>query len=132
MSQGDYIKYKRVGHVLNEPAKLNSTLGSREYTQFKEYSLENTIQSEVRRYDKWINPATTRIIFDMELRNRENCPEIQFCTNTNTRANRVLNMAFGSNYTPKPSRPIALKTVKDQHPEKVGILNHPNCKCLDD
>ena len=39
------------------------------------------------------------------------------------------NKIFGMRYQPKPSRPIALKTIKQRNPEKVGIQNNINCKC---
>lgn len=130
MSQSDYIQYRKTANVLKEAHKLEPVLSSQQYTTFKSYSLENTIQSDHSVYYKMIDPSMV-FVYDMPLNNVYHCPTIGYCIGTENRPNRVLNMEFGMKYTPKPMRPIALKTVKINNPEKVSILSHPNCRCLD-
>jgi len=131
MSQSDYIQYRKTSHVLKEAGKLQPVLSSQQYTSFKSYSLENTIQSYRSVYYKMLDDSLV-VVYDIPLNNVASCPNINYCQNTNTRPNRVLNMVFGTKYTPKPSRPLDMKYIKTNHPEKVSILSHPNCRCMDE
>ena len=45
MSQSDYIRHKRISNELLQQTKLSPVLSARQYTDYKEYSLENTIYS---------------------------------------------------------------------------------------
>lgn len=131
MSQSDYIHYRKTAHILKEANKLQPVLSSQQYTTFKSYSLENTIQSYNPVYYKIADPSAV-VVYEMTLNNVYDCPNVDYCVNTDTRPNRVLNMVYGTTYSPKPSRPIALKTVKINNPEKVSISSHPNCICVND
>lgn len=131
MSQSDYIQYRKTANVLKETHKLSPVLSSQQYTTFKSYSLENTIQSEHSVYYKTIDPSSV-VVYEMTLNNVYNCPNVDYCIDTNARPNRVLNMTFGTKYTPRPARPIPLKTIKYTQPEKVSIASHPNCKCINE
>jgi hypothetical protein len=129
MSQSDYIQYRKTANRLKEVNKLAPVLSSQDYTLFKSYSLENSIVSQHTVYYKSFD-ETTRFVFDMPMNNVSECPVVEYCENTNTRANRVLNMWDGTKYTPQPLRPIALKTIKVNNPEKVDIRSHRNCQCI--
>ena len=97
MSHSDYIKYKRVATQLKID-KLSPVLSNEQYTDFKQYSIENTITNTVTLFNKLLQP-NTNIIFNMQ-KNISRCPTFPVCINTNTRANRV---AMGQIYfTPKP------------------------------
>ena len=137
MSQSDYIRHKRLSKILNNVSELKPILNSQDYTDFKEYSLENTIKSAKNVYYKYI-PPEAQYVYGMEIRNSAGCSDMSFCINTHLRENRATidgstviykNPVGGMNYQPKPMRPIALKTVKINHPEKVSIQNNVNCKC---
>jgi hypothetical protein len=137
MSQSDYIRYKKLSAELKEVSKLSPVLDSQKYTAYKEYSLENTITSVKNVYYRFI-PEGTQFVYDIIRNNAGNCPNMEFCTDTNLRLNRIrvngegftyLNPANGLNYEPKPMRPLALKTIKYTNPEKVGIQSNMKCKC---
>jgi hypothetical protein len=134
MSQSDYIRHKKLSAELKEISKLSKVLESQKYTAYKEYSLENTIYSVKDVYYKFI-PEGTQFVYEMIRNNANNCSDMSFCSLTDLRANRVngngdyLNPVFGQMYEPKPMRPLALKTIKTNNPEKVSIQNHIKCKC---
>lgn len=134
MSQSDYIRHKKLSTELKEISKLSKVLESQKYTAYKEYSLENTIPSVKDVYYRFI-PDGTQFVYEMIRNNASNCSDMEFCINTDLRDNRVnadgeyLNPVFGKMYEPKPMRPLALKTVKINNPEKVSIQNHIKCKC---
>ena len=115
MSQSDYIKYKRVATQLKID-KLSPVLSNVEYTDFKQYSIENTITNTDTLFNELL-PPNTNIIFNMQ-KNISNCPTFLVCINTNSRGHRV---PMGNSYfTPRPV-PTYVK-----HPtyEKTG------CKCI--
>jgi hypothetical protein len=113
---------------LKEVEKLNNVMNSQQYSGYKEYSIATKVVSKKDVYYKYI-PTGTQFLYDMEIRDASNCINMPFCRNTDTRENRVPNVIDGTNYQPKPSRPIALKKIKMTTPEKVNIMNNINCKC---
>jgi hypothetical protein len=126
MSQSDYIQYKRVARELQEIQKLPAVLNSRSYTTYKEFTVENNVPYSKYEYYK-ILPATTKKVFGMEKPNASNCPVFAVDGGTDARSNRVAlsNVLF----TPKPSRPIALKTVKLLSPDTISLQNSARCVC---
>ncbi len=127
MSQSDYIRHKKLSVELKEISKLAKVLESQKYTAYKEYSLENTIPSVKQVYYRFI-PEGTQFVYEMIRNNASNCSDMQFCSNTDSRANRTADSVYPL-FDPKPMRPLALKTIKTNNPEKVSIQNHIKCKC---
>ncbi len=128
MSQSDYIRHKKLARVMKDTTELSPVLASQEYTAYKEYSLETTVQNHKELYYRFL-PEGTQFVFGMIVKNAPNCITYPFCRNTDTRNNRVLNSEDGIYYQPKPMRPIPLKIIKHTHPEKVSIQSNPNCQC---
>ena len=87
MSQSDYIKYKRVSTELKKLSELPSVMEARQYTDFKEFSLENTITNDKTQYNK-LFPENSINVFGMEKLYAANCATFALCHNTNSRANR--------------------------------------------
>jgi len=88
MSQSDYIQFKKTAIVLKNdelPAVLNPT----DYTSFESYNLETTVQNTKNTYSRLVLSGNKQI-FDME-KKVSGCATFPLCTNTNLRANRVLN-----------------------------------------
>jgi hypothetical protein len=102
MSQSDYIRYKKTGTLLKQQSKLPAVLEPDDLTEFKEYSLENTIFNTKIRYNQLI-PANKVIVYGME-RLPTSCPTFAVCSNTNARTNRVL--SGGRLYATTPARPV--------------------------
>jgi len=102
MSQSDYIKYLRVSNqiLLDSSKNQMPVLNSKDYLEYKEYVLENTIKNSNIIYNL-LTPSGEQIIFDME-RRTNNCPTMPFCTKTNTRLNRkpLSNVYFTPTYQP--------------------------------
>jgi hypothetical protein len=128
MSQSDYIRHKKLARVMKDTTELSPVLASQEYTAYKEYSLETTIQNHKELYYRF-TPEGTQSIFGMYINNAPNCITYPFCRGTDSRNNRVLNSENGVYYQPKPMRPIPLKTIKQTQPEKVSIQNNVHCQC---
>lgn len=108
MSQSDYIKYKRVSQELKAINKLAPVLDPNDYVDYKEYSLENSIQNTKLQYNQLI-PSGKKIIFNMEKSNTTTCPVFTICKNTNARTNRK--PLLGSQFMPKPLRPLTQKQL---------------------
>jgi len=87
MSQSDYIKYKRVATELKNTKEVLPVFESQDYTEYKEFSLENNITNTKTLYNQLIPPGK-KIIFDME-KTTNSCPTFIICQNTNQRPNRV-------------------------------------------
>ena len=89
MSQSDYLQRKKLGTLLvpGNQSKMQKTLGSTDYTLFKQYSLENTIVNTSNTYNQMTRPNTSTI-FDMEVSMSDQCPTFETCRNTQDRANR--------------------------------------------
>jgi hypothetical protein len=128
MSQSDYIKYKRVATQLKLD-KLNSVLSNIQYTDFKQYSIENTIINTDTLFNELLVP-NTNIIFNMQ-KNITSCPTFPICINTHTRSYRL---PMGEIYfTPKPV-PLYIKHPSYEKTPCNCLLNskHTNenlCKC---
>jgi hypothetical protein len=103
MSQSDYIKFKKTAtklsvdnrSVLNkEPAVFSA----RDYTDFKQFNIENTIIDTSPTYN-YIVPSGHQMIFKID-KVVSSCPTFLTCTKTNTRPNRVpMSAAY---FTPVP------------------------------
>jgi hypothetical protein len=91
MSQSDYIQHKRLSVMVKDLANQQPVLDSEDYTQFKQYTLENTITTSKPTLNQLTQPNYQKI-FGME-KKVSSCPNTQFnvCKNTNQRSNRVLN-----------------------------------------
>ena len=102
MSQSDYIKHLRVSNQISVNSSENQlpVFTSKDYLEYKEYVLENTIQNTNIIYNL-LTPIGEQIIFDME-RRTSNCPSMSFCKNTNTRLNRKPLLNVYSTPTPQP------------------------------
>lgn len=128
MSQGDYIRYKRISTELTNESSFPPVLTEQDYINYKQYSIENTIVST--KPDYRIPSFGTQIIFDMN-KKVNFCPPFITCTNTNMRPNRVpMSTVY---FTPQ----YVTKYVKHPTYEKTGcdcIQNSVNtdkniCKC---
>lgn len=94
MSQSDYLKFKKTGTILKEnPTSLPGVLHSDDYTLFKEYRLQTTIENSKPTYNKLALP-NKKVIFDMELDASGSCPTFLLCSDTNTRSNRKPTLAY--------------------------------------
>jgi len=131
MSQSDYIKYKKVNTVLQLDASSNflPVLNSQDYSDYKEFVLENTIANSKTIYRR-ITPSTTQVVLNMEKNkslvqnmgtSKTNCPSFLMCNNTNTRPYRV-NMS-DVYFTPTP-QPLSWMQTKNSSWKKTG------CKCI--
>jgi len=115
MSQSDYIKYKRVATQLKID-KLSPVLSNEQYTDFKQYTIENTVINTDTLFNELL-PQNTNIIFNMQ-KNISHCPTFPVCINTNARSYRV---PMGKIYfTPRP----VVTYVKHPVYEKTG------CNCI--
>jgi hypothetical protein len=103
MSQGDYIRRKRVANQLKTQKKLSPVLNAGEYIDYKEFSLENTVVSTKTNYNNLV-PSNVSVIFDMHTTSVSTCPQFILCSGTNQRPNRVLRSLA-------PSAPLALKPI---------------------
>jgi len=132
MSQSDYIKYKKVSTVLSVDNrstrnKLQPVLNSQEYSDYKEYVLENTILNSKTVYRRVV-PSTLQVVLDMEKKKSvvqnmgtslSNCPSFLLCKSTNLRKNRV--PLLGSRFTPQP---LNWQQTKNASWKKTG------CNCI--
>jgi len=121
MSQGDYIRYKRVSQELKRQSKLPYVFDSGSYTNYKEYSVENTVVNDLTRYDRVI-PTTTRVVFGMERPRATACPGFEVCRNTNQRGNRTLNVYTQLQKTPP----------NNEKQKKFGqlVFENAHCRCV--
>ena len=120
MSQSDYLKYKRISTTLRIDG--NDTLPvfeSQQYLNYKQYSLENTINNSSILYNR-ITPANTIVVFDMD-KKTTSCPGFITCRDTQSRPNRVpMSTVY---FTPKPL-PLNVNDTK--------LIINPitKCKCV--
>ena len=104
-SQSDLIKYNKISTQLLEIKKLDSVLSSKDYIDFKQYTLESKITNQKPILNQ-LTLSGNILIFGME-KNVSKCKSIvdfSMC-NTNTRGNRVL-------------RTMNIPNPINQHPEK--------------
>jgi hypothetical protein len=121
MSQSDYLKYKRVSTQLRVDTnnKQPPVFESKNYLDFVEYNLENTITNKKVIYNM-LTPSGEQIVFNME-KKVSNCPSFIGCKNTNARTNRMpMSSVY---YTPTP-QPLNWQQMKNKSDQKNG------CKCI--
>ena len=88
MSQSDYIRYKRVALELkNQAENLAPVIGSGQYTNYKAFTLGNTIYSSKPDYTK-LQPSSSVNVFGMQINSPSTCSVFKLCTGTNSRVNR--------------------------------------------
>ena len=147
MSQGDYIKRKQISHKLvgdgstngsikgNGLLDYNSVLNAKDYTDFKKYSLESSIQSSTATLNDLVIPNQTKI-FDMVM-DVSNCPSFIICNDTDKRANRQPLKGFQSTCEPvmkAPGRSVpvvwddATKKLKYKYAEPS--FKNRSCNCV--
>ena len=128
MSQSDYSKFKKTATILKElPTALPPVLNSKEYTSFKQYNLETTIENTKPTYNK-LKLANKTTIFGMEL-DVANCTEFKLCNDTNTRPNRKLLLSYQSQCFPVVKAPgLSVPKSFDKSKENLDCdcLNHVN------
>lgn len=131
MSQSDYIKYKKVTTVLSVDMSNNFSpvLDSQNYSDYKEYVLENTVANSKIVYRR-IVPSTVHVVLDMEKTKSKvqnmgtsttDCPSFLLCKNTNQRPYRVpMSTTY---FTPIP-QPLNWQQTKNASLKKTA------CKCI--
>jgi hypothetical protein len=129
MSQSDYIRHKRISNELIDQSKLSPVLNARQYTDYKEYSLENTIYSSTISYNKII-PANTPVVFDIQYNNANTCPHfVLYCGATDTvhnpRPNRV--PLSGPLVRPLSMKPLLGKYDPIRKKSDMTKLNYCSC-----
>uniref|UniRef100_A0A6C0JNJ3 Uncharacterized protein n=1 Tax=viral metagenome TaxID=1070528 RepID=A0A6C0JNJ3_9ZZZZ len=133
MSQSDYIKYKKINTVLSVDASTNflPVLNSQEYSDYKEFVLENTIQNSKTIFGR-ITPSISQVVLGMDKKKTlvqnmgttlTNCPSFLLCNNTNKRLNRVPLSTVYSNPTPQPLNWMQTKNASWQKSACKCILN---------
>ena len=102
MSQSDYIRYKRVAVELKNQAKnLPPVINAGQYTNYKAFTLENTIISSKVEYSK-LKPTSSVNIFGIQINNPSTCSTFTLCKGTNSRVNRKPLLGTQSDPTPLP------------------------------
>lgn len=126
MSQSDYIKHKRISFELEDQRKLPPVMNAQKYTEYKEYSLENSIYSNTINYDKII-PVNTPVVFGIQYNSAkiQNCPQFTLCSSTNTRLNRK--PLTGSLWKPSSQPPILGKHDPIRKKSDIRKLNYCSC-----
>jgi len=130
-SQSDYIKYKKLNHVISVDASSNflPVLNSQDYSDYKEFVLENTVSNSKTIYRR-ITPSTSQVVLNMDktkslVQNMgtsiTTCPSFLMCNGTNKRPYRV-NMS-DVYFTPTP-QPLSWQQTKNASWKKTG------CKCI--
>jgi len=129
MSQSDYIKYKKITTKLaiDKTNDLPPVLNSQDYSDYKEYVLENTITNS-KIINRRLIPSTTQVVLDMDKNKAlvqnmgtslSNCPNFLLCNNTNLRSNRVPLSNVFSNPTPQPLNWDQKKSNLDKNISKL-------------
>lgn len=100
MSQSDYLQRKKLGLELktSNQIKFPNSIQSHDYTLYKQYTLENTIQNTSKLYNQLLQDGRLKI-FNMEIL-PSNCPSYVICINTETRPYR-------KDTNPAPMNPYA-------------------------
>ena len=86
MSQSDYLKHKRIATEL-KINELTPVLNSGDYTNYKQFSIENSIVNTKLQYEE-IVPTGYKKIFGI-VKKVSSCPTFITCTGTHARSNRV-------------------------------------------
>ena len=126
MSQSDLLKHKRIGTIL-AMNKLDAIFTNQDYIDFKQYTVENTIENTTTLSNQLV-PSGYNIIFGIE-KKISSCPSFIVCIGTDQRPNRV---PMGEYYfTPRP----VPKYVKQRTNAKTACSCLPNsvnnniCSC---
>ena len=85
MSQSDYIKHKKISNII--PSQIPNVLQNKDYLDYKQYYLVNTIENTKETYNI-VNIPNTNNIFGMNLR-VNNCENKLPCQN-----DRISNKAY--------------------------------------
>jgi hypothetical protein len=131
MSQSDYIKYKNITTRLSVDTntKTPPVLNSQDYSDYKEYVLENTVQNSKTIYRR-ITPTNSQVVLNMDKNlslvqnigtSTSNCPSFLLCNNTNSRTNRIPLSTVYCKPTPKP--------LNWQQKKNASYLKTA-CKCI--
>jgi len=108
MSQSDYTRYKRVQTEI-QGKKLAPILTSQDFTNYKQFSYENTIINTKPIFHQ-LTPSGETIIFDIQRKTylTTDCSfSFPICQTCNQRTNRVLN----KNVTTQSGLPIIYTPV---------------------
>jgi hypothetical protein len=133
MSQSDYIQLKKNITTLKSLNEFQPVLDPETYTDFAAYNLETTVSNTKNAYSRLL-PTGKKYIFNIE-KKVSTCPTFTLCTNTNTRANRVLNTAqkiVFLNGTTLPYKPApTFKLNKNYIPKTCTFTNgYITRKCI--
>jgi hypothetical protein len=127
MSQGDYLKRKKISYKLKSFDDSKPVLDANDYTEYKEYALQNSITNTNTIFRRLVD-SNNKMIFDIEYKTNS-CPSFAICNDTNNRSNRVPLLGV---YFENISN---LKYTKHPTWEKTGCKCIPNrsysnaCKC---
>lgn len=133
MSQGDYIRHKKLINSLAQQTSFSQVLQAQPYTDFKQYSISKNIINAKTTFNL-LTPTSTQIMFDMPLNKMTNCPEFIVCSGTDERPYRTASAGFVmDNGLPVMSN-IASETETDSTEGKCTLDrsctddNSPCCK----
>ena len=90
MSQSDYIQNKKQTRILEKPKDLDSILSSHIYTHLKGYNITMN-NSNTLITPNQLKLSSKQNVFGMPI-TPVTCTDYPFCTNTNERSNRILNI----------------------------------------
>lgn len=122
MSQGDYLKHKKNANILKAQSTLPSVLKSTDYTQFKLFTLANTIVDSSPTYNI-LKVPDRQMVFDMLLDASASCPEFILCRDTQNRPNRKLIDGEQSTCFPVIKPPgMSVPTYYKKRPENVKCI----------
>jgi hypothetical protein len=97
--------------VLKNQKELNPVLDSANYTLYKKYNIANTVKNSLLLYEQLPVEGITNI-FNIHLKNIDNCPVFVDCINTNERENRKpLSSVY---FTPRPVMKYVKQSVNTQ------------------
>jgi len=126
MSQSDHIRYKRLQTEI-QGKHIAPILTSQDYTNYKQFSYENTIINTKPMFHQ-LTPSGETIVFDMERKTylTTDCSfSYPICQKCNQRANRVLN----KNVTTYSGAPILYpSTIFNKTDTKNDYLNICACR----
>ena len=88
MSQSDYIQRKKIANELKYQSKFTPVLSTKDYIEFKQFTIANTILNTSSRQNQLV-PSDTQIVFNTEFPNAPNCSTFILCSNTQNRPFRV-------------------------------------------
>lgn len=130
MAQSDYLQRKKMRTVLTpgNQLKFNNVLDSEDYTQYKQYSLENTIINTSDVYNQIVQPNMS-IIFGMQVQSPTTCPQFVVCNNTQTRPYRMKQNTVAFNPSVSMSLPYMVNPGDNYKKQNTFVKQRPNNKC---